>query len=239
MQRYFGSIIGKQVLLSDEDAKHLVKVMRANPGEQIEIVNEGTAYLAEIKNTHPLTIEILSRIKEKRELENEVILIAALIKGDKLDYVLQKATELGVREIVLLSSERTIVKAKDFDSSRKLERYRRILKEAAMQSHRSTIPDLYRLITVDQLKTIKADVKMIAYEGEAGSTKSLWNAMKQIEKGNKIAVVIGPEGGFSEKEVNKAIKAGYTPVSLGHRILRAETASIYTLSVLSAYLEKK
>lgn len=239
MQRYFGSIIGKSVLLSEDDAKHLVKVMRAEIGEQIEIVNEKIVYLAEIKSVRPLEIEILSRIKEKHELPNDIILIASLIKGDKLDFVLQKATELGVREIVLLSTERTIVKAKDFNSSKKLERYHRILKEASMQSHRSTIPDLYRLITLDQLKTVKADVKMIAYEEEAGSTKSLWNVLKTIDSESKVAVMIGPEGGFSQKEVNKAIKAGYTPVSLGKRILRAETASIYTLSVLASYLERK
>lgn len=239
MQRYFGSIIGNGVLLSEEDAYHLTKVMRVRVNEQIEVVNDNQAYLATVTSVKPLQIEVVSRIKEKRELDNDIILVCSLIKGDKLDFVLQKATEIGVKEIVLLSTDRTVVKTKDFDSSKKLERYKRILKEAAMQSHRNCIPELYRLITVDELKSVAADVKMIAYEKEAGNTKSLWNVIKSIEKNQRVAVMIGPEGGFSEKEVNKAIKAGYVPVSLGYRVLRAETASIYALSVLSAYLERK
>lgn len=239
MQRYFGSIIGNGVLLSEEDAYHLMKVMRVRVNEQIEVVNDNQAYLATVTSVKPLQIEVVSRIKEKRELDNDIILVCSLIKGDKLDFVLQKATEIGVKEIVLLSTDRTVVKTKDFDSSKKLERYKRILKEAAMQSHRNRIPELYRLITVDELKSVAADVKMIAYEKEAGTTKSLWNAIKSIEKNQRVAVMIGPEGGFSEKEVKKAMKTGYVPVSLGYRVLRAETASIYALSVLSAYLERK
>ena len=239
MQRYFGSIIGEHALLSDEDAYHLVKVMRARKGEEIEIVNDGVAYEAKIKEVKPLVIQVLGRIKEKRELPNDIILICALIKGDKLDFVLQKATELGVKEIVLLSSERTIVKARDFDNSKKLERYHKILREAAMQSHRNIIPELYRLITFDQLKAVSADKKIMAYEGEAGDTKSFWTSIKSIGSHDRIALLIGPEGGFAPKEVTKAKSCGYDIVSLGNRVLRAETASIYALSVLSCYLERK
>ena len=239
MQRYFGSIIGKHVLLSEEDAYHLTRVMRARKGDKIEVVNEGIAYLAKVSEVKPLSIDVLERIKEKRELSNDITLVCALIKGDKLDYVLQKATEIGVSEIVLLSTERTVVKLKEFSTAKKLERYHKILKEAAMQSHRNRIPDLYRAITMDQLKTIGATKKIIAYEGEAGNTKSFWNAVKSIENNDRVALVIGPEGGFTPNEVKKAKAAGYEVVSLGNRILRAETASIYALSVISCYLERK
>ena len=239
MQRYFASIIGTNVLLTEEDAFHLTKVIRVRKGEKIEVVNDNIPYLCEVVEVKPLTIKVLEKIKEVRELHNHVTLICALIKGDKLDFVLQKATEIGVKEIVLISTERTVVKAANYNSAKKLTRYHKILREAAMQSHRSRIPELYRCIDMSKLSTIRADKKIIAYEGEAGNTKSFWNALKGIEPKDRIAILVGPEGGFSPIEVKKAEASGYVPVSLGNRILRAETASIYALSVLSCYLERK
>ena len=239
MQRYFGSIIGKQVLLTEEDQYHVTKVMRMRPCDQIEVVSDGIAFLCNIKNIKPLEIEMIRPIHEKRELDTDVILIAALLKGDKFDFMLQKATELGVSEIVLVSTERTIVRTDDYNSAKKLERYRRILKEAAEQSHRTRIPDLYRFITLGDLNQIKADVKMIAYEDVAGNTKSFWNELKKSQPGQKIAVLIGPEGGFSKREVEIAENFGFAKVSLGNRILRGETASLYALSVIASYIERK
>lgn len=239
MQRYFASVIGTNVLLSEEDAFHLTKVMRARKGEEIEVVNEDIPYLCKITELKPLTIKVVEKIKEKRELPNDVTLICALIKGDRLDFVLQKATEIGVKEIVLITTDRTVVKPNSFNTSKKLERYHKILREASMQSHRNKIPELYRLIDMSKLSTVRADRKIIAYEGEVGNTKSFWDALKGIQPKEKIAILIGPEGGFSPIEVKKAQASGYVPVSLGNRILRAETASIYALSVLSCYLERK
>ena len=239
MQRYFGSIVERKVLLSDDDIHHLLKVMRARVDEEIEVVSDEIPFLCVIKSIKPLEIVVKRQIHEKRELESNVTLICALLKGDKLDYVLQKATEIGVYEIVLLSSDRTVVRTKDYDTSKKLARYNRILKEAAEQSHRSRIPLMYRLISMHELNKIKADVKMIAYEQDAGKTDSFFSEIKKINKGDKVAIVIGPEGGFTENEINMANEDGFVNVSLGRRILRAETASIYALSVISASLERK
>ena len=239
MQRYFGSIVDRKALLDSEDVYHLLKVMRMRVNDEIEVVSDEIPFLCVIKSIKPLEIVVKKQIHEKRELDNKVTLICALLKGDKLNFVLQKATELGVYEIVLLSSDRTIVKSKEFDSSRKLDRYNRILKEASEQCHRSKIPLMYRLISIDELGKIKGDVKMIAYEQEAGKTDSLFSEIKKINKDDRVNVVIGPEGGFSEQEVEIAKGYGYVPVSLGRRILRAETASIYALSVISACLERK
>ncbi len=239
MQRYFGSIVEKRVLLERDDVFHLTKVMRARVNEDIEVVADEIPFLCTIKSLKPLEIVVKKQIHEKRELDNNITLICALLKGDKLNFVLQKATELGVYEIVLLSTDRTIVKSKDFDTSKKLERYNRILKEASEQSHRSRIPLMYRLINIDELGKIKGDIKMIAYEEEAGKTDSFFSQIKKINKGDKVSIIIGPEGGFNEEEVETAKKMGYVPVSLGRRILRAETASIYALSVISASLERK
>ena len=239
MQRYFGKIIGRQVLLEDNDIFHLTRVMRAKVGEKIEVVNEGVVYLAQINRFKPLEIDVVRRLKENNELPNNIILIAALLKGEKMDLVLQKATELGVSEIVLLQTERTIVKFKKDEKEVKMKRFNLILKEAAEQSRRSIVPHLFRVITLDHLSDIDADVKMIAYEEEAGPTNSFNKIVDAIKPGQKIAVLIGPEGGFAEHEVEIALHHGFKKVSLGKRILRAETASFYALSVISNYLERK
>ena len=239
MQRYFGKIIGRQVLLEDDDVFHLTRVMRAKVGDKIEVVNEGVVYVAQINRFKPLEIDVMRRLKENNELPNNVVLIASLLKGDKMDLVLQKATELGVSEIVLLETERTVVKFKKDDRELKIERFNKILKEAAEQSRRSVIPHLFRIITFDQLRDIDANVKMIAYEEEAGATNSFNKIVDSIKPGQKVAVLIGPEGGFAEHEVEIAMHNGYKKVSLGKRILRAETASFYALSVIANRLEKK
>ena len=239
MQRYFGKIIGRQVLLEDDDVFHLTRVMRAKVGDKIEVVNEGVVYLAQINCFKPLEIDVVRRLKENNELPNNVILIASLLKGDKMDLVLQKATELGVSEIVLLETERTVVKFKKDDREVKIERFNKILKEAAEQSRRSVIPHLFRIIDFDRLHDIEADVKMIAYEEESGPTNSFNKVVDSIKPGQKVAVLIGPEGGFAEHEVEIAMHNGYKKVSLGKRILRAETATFYALSVIANRLEKK
>jgi len=239
MQRYFGKIMNDQVLLEDTDQFHLVKVMRVRAGEQIEVVADDKLFICDVKSVKPLSIEVNHQAKENNELRNDIILIVSLIKGEKLDFVIQKATELGVEEIVLLQTERSVVKIRAFDKDYKVERFNRIIKEAAEQSKRTRLPLMYRILNFDELHEIEADVKLIAYEGEQGDTSSLFTAMKQIDDDSKIAVLIGPEGGFSKNEVREANERGFQNVSLGRRILRAETASLYTMSVLASYLERK
>ena len=239
MQRYFGRILERQAVLKDDDIFHLTRVMRAKVGEQIEVVNDGSVYLCQISRFKPLQIDVIRRLRENNELPNKVVLIASLLKGDKMDFVLQKATELGVDEIVLLETSRTVVKFKKDDREIKLERFNKILKEAAEQSKRNSIPHLYRIIDFDRLHDVEADLKLIAYEQEAGSTNSFNKYIESIKPGQKVAILIGPEGGFSDHEVLIATKLGYKKVSLGKRILRAETASLYALSVIGNYLEKK
>ena len=240
MQRYFGNIIEKQVVLSEEDIRHLTKVMRARQGEKIEVVCDEQVFLAQIESLRPLKIMVLDRIKEDNELKNKVILIVSLLKGEKMDLVLQKATELGVFEIVLLETERCVAKIKKDDVAFKLQRYQKILKEASEQSKRRRIPNLYRVVNFKTLKDVKADIKMIAYEEAKGKTKSFFARLNEVENDKQvIAVMVGPEGGFSEEEVKKANELGYTNISLGKRILRAETACLYVMSVISSILEKK
>ena len=239
MQRYFGQIITNQVLLGDDDIFHLTKVMRARVGDQIEVVSNEMVFLCQVNKVKPLEIDVIKQIKENHELKNQVILMAAMIKGEKMDFLLQKATELGVGEIILLQTERTIVKIKPAEKDLKLERYRRILKEAAEQCKRTRIPMLYRVLDMNHIKDVDAQVRMIAYEEESGATESFNSIVRSIKDKQKVAIIVGPEGGFSRNEVDIAIEAGYKPVSLGKRILRAETASFYALSVIANHLERK
>lgn len=239
MQRYFGKIVGTQVLLEDDDIFHLTRVMRAKVGEQIQVVTDGKVFLCQVNRFKPLEIDVVRRLNENNELPNRVILIASLIKGDKMDLVLQKATELGADEIVLLQTSRTVVKIKSDEKDAKLERLNKILKEAAEQSRRCKIPTLDHIIQFSQLKDIDADVKMIAYEGEEGPSSSFKKIVESIKPNQSIAVLIGPEGGFDIKEVQYAQDLGFKKISLGRRILRAETATFYALSVIGNYLERK
>ncbi|MFA5481081.1 MAG: RsmE family RNA methyltransferase, partial [Bacilli bacterium] len=140
MQRYFGEVLEGRVILSENDVFHLVKVMRCKIGTEIEIVSDGRVFLARVEQVKPLLIKVLKSIKENTELPSDIVLILAALKGDKNDIVLQKATELGVREIDIFFSERTIVKLKPSECDGKLSRYRRIVKEASEQSRRSRIP---------------------------------------------------------------------------------------------------
>lgn len=234
MQRYFGQLDKGQIILSSDDIFHLTRVMRAKPGTQIEVVVNHKVLLCKTSNFNPLKIEIVEELKEDNELPNNVILIASLLKGEHMDLVLQKATELGVSEIILLETERTIAKVKD---KSKLERFNKILKEASEQSKRTSIPVLEKVIKIDDLCKIDADIKLIAYEGEQRSSMSFASKIKDVKKNQRIAIVIGPEGGFSLDEVKKANNLGFVSVGLGKRILRAETASFYVLSVIANELE--
>ena len=239
MQRYFARIVDRQAILEEDDVFHLTRVMRAKVGDNIEIVSDGSLYLAEITHFRPLEITLVRKLRENNELPNYVILIASLLKGEKMDFVLQKATELGVSEIVLLQSERSVVKFKREEKDVKFERFNKILKEAAEQSKRTKIPTLLRLNDIYHLNTIDADVKLIAYEEMEGPTTTFLKYVENIKPKQKVAIVIGPEGGFSNKEIYAATECGYKKVSLGRRILRAETASLYALSVIANQLEKK
>lgn len=239
MQRYFGRKLHDDIILEDDDIYHLTKVMRARKGENIEVVADETTFLCEVVSLKPVRIIAKKVIKEDNELPNYVILAACLLKGDKMDFVLQKATELGVSEIILLTSERTIIKIKNQQKDLKLGRYQKILKEAAEQSKRSKIPLINRIISFDRINEIEANVKLIAFEGTKNSLAAFDKKISGIKPNKKIAVIIGPEGGFSLGEVEFAKNHGFTPIGLGSRILRAETASIYALSVIANKLEEK
>ena len=237
MQRYFAHLIDEETLaLNKEDEHHLLHVMRMRKDDEIEVVIDGHLFLCRIKSTNPLDIYPVHEIKSDVELEEDVTLLFALTKGDKTDLVVQKATELGVKNIALIQSERTVVRYEEKDIEKKCQRYQKIMKEASEQSHRLVVPTLLGILNLKNLpKEAFSDLNYVAYEKDAGDTSQ---SFKNFAKGRSITILVGPEGGFSEDEINALTKQGFIRTSLGKRILRAETAAIYALSVIGYLLEK-
>lgn len=237
MQRYFASINNKQVILKQDDVFHLTKVMRMGINDNIEIVDENhQAYLAIIKSINPLLIEIQEPILKQSELAEDVTLFFGLAKSDKIELVIQKATELGVKKIILFQGKRSVVKFEQKDFERKLPRYSSIAKEAAEQCHREYIPSIEYRKSISEIKNDLCEVNLFAYELDAGKTNSFDEIFKQKHK--SLSVIIGPEGGFDSSEAEELNKLGFKNISLGKRILRCETAAIYALSVIAFNLEK-
>ena len=247
MQRYFlknHQFQAKQVRITDEDAHHIARVMRMEVGERIIVCNEDKeCYYLTITAVTPdeVTGEIGEAIESDTELPIEVTIAQGLPKGDKFEWVIQKATECGASEFIPLNMERSVVKLDAKKASKKVERWNKIAKEAAEQSHRQMVPTVTDVYTFKQLldRASQYDVCLFAYEETAkqGQLAQLKQSLREIQTNGKMLVVVGPEGGISEKEETLLLQLGFKPCALGPRILRTETAPIYILSAISYALE--
>lgn len=233
MQRYFVTINDGFASFSKEDSHHFLNVMRGKKGDIIEVINEGKIYRAVIECVDPLRAKIASEIEEERENPFKLILAFSLLKKGNDELVMQKCTELGAYSFIPFVSSRTIIRVDESDKKKKNERFSKIIKEAAMQSKRATIPAISSILSFGELLNVEADIKLIAYEDEALNGKHLSEHIKNMDESKTCLVIVGPEGGFSKEEVDKAIACGFKPISLGKRILRAETASIYVSTLFS------
>ena len=227
MTRYFARISGEHALLSTSDEHHLLHVLRARVGTKIEVVHQAGLYLCEVVALKPLLIEIRNH-QATGESQFKLTLIYGLPKGEKIDFVIQKATELGVHHIVLVPTARSIVKWAESDVARKMTRYETIVKEAAQQSRRHVLPELSFASSINEVWQFEFDKKLIASEYEVG--KLPFNVSLSASK--NIAILVGPEGGFDKSEIESAIASGYEPISLGRHILRSETAAIAALAMI-------
>ncbi|MEY3691912.1 MAG: hypothetical protein RLZZ388_83 [Bacillota bacterium] len=218
-----------RVILSADDEHHLVNVLRVLPGEKIELLIAGKVFLGVVQKTKPLQIEKLDHIDASHELPIRITLIYPVVKGEKMDWVVQKATELGVDELIPCSSERSVVHWDQHDLEKKWVRFQRIIKEATLQSKRETLMKMNRYINLSDAFKLDFSSKWIASESHVQS--SIPNSLK-FNKGSTISLVVGPEGGLSTNELTLAQTNGYQPFSLGPSILRSETAVIAALSIL-------
>ena len=229
MQRYM--VTNKELKLDDTDINHIINVMRMKQNDKFQIVYDNVLYTCNITNIEKRKVdyEIIKKEEIKSNKTHKVIIACSLIKEQKMDFILQKATELGVNEIVLYKSKRSIIPFEVCKEKRKMERWLKICKEASEQSKRQTIPS----ITIADLKMIKEldGLKLICSTVE--SENNLKKVLQSNQKCAKINVVVGPEGGFDPKEEQDFIKLGFIPVTLGKTILRVETVPIVFLGIVN------
>lgn len=238
------AIVGNTIHITGGDVNHIKNVLRMHIGEELAVSNgmDGKEYRCGI--TSMTEDEILCELyfvkEEAVELASRITLFQGLPKSDKMELIIQKAIELGVFEIVPVVTERTIVKLDPKKEKSKLGRWQGIAEAAAKQSKRGIIPAVHAPVRFqDALKLAeKLDSKVIPYE-LAEDMEYTREVFSKIMPGQSIGVFIGPEGGFSEKEIAMAKQAGVHPITLGRRILRTETAGITVLSILMYLLEDR
>lgn len=229
MQRYF--IKNKDMLLEESDIKHIKKVMRMNINDKIEVVYNNKLHICEITSLEPFNIKVIEKLDEDKKTKIELIVAVALVKEQKMDLILQKLTELGVSRIIPVSMERSIVKLDKERFNKKKVRWESICKEASEQSKRTNIPIIEDIKSIKDLTKEDADLKLVASTKE--KEKLLNYYLQSIEDCAKIIMVIGPEGGISDKEEDILVSNGYNRVSFGNLIFRVETATIYVASIIN------
>ena len=245
MPRFFVTstqIDGETVTVLGEDAHHISRSLRLAAGEQITVCDMSrTEYLCELTDFLPdrVLARILSTSPSDTEPPVRVTLYQALPKGDKLDTVIQKAVECGVSCIVPFESERCVVRMKADSEERKTERRRRIAAEAAKQCGRGILPDVVPTISFAEMidKASGADAVLFCYEGDG--TRPIGQLLTELAlpKDAEIALIIGSEGGFSQKEAGVAAEQGFCMTGLGKRILRTETAPLFALACIACHFE--
>lgn len=231
MQRYFAQEkIQDTFILKNEDLYHIKTVMRMSDSDKIEVVYDKKVYLCHLEN---ISKDIIVRIEE--ELPSEVgrgpriVFIIPFLKEQKMDFIFQKATELGVDEFIVVPTERSMVKIEEKKEDSKIERWSRICKEAAEQSMRNVIP-IVRIEREKEKLGLLEGVKLICSTQE--KEKTIKNILKNTSICDTINMMIGPEGGFSSKEELYFEKKGYEKISLGTSIMRVETVPIFLSSII-------
>lgn len=210
MQRYF--IKNKDMLLEESDIRHIKKVMRMNINDKIEVVYNNKLHICEITSLEPFNIKVIEKLDEDKKTKIELTVAVALVKEQKMDLILQKLTELGVSRIIPVSMERSIVKLDKERFNKKKVRWESICKEASEQSKRTNIPIIEDIKSIKDLTKEDADLKLVASTKE--KEKLLNYYLQSIEDCAKIIMVIGPEGGISDKEEDILVSNGYNKVSL-------------------------
>jgi 16S rRNA (uracil1498-N3)-methyltransferase len=226
---------GDDYIFTKEQAHHARDVVRLSH-ETVRLVYDGRGYFADCyRQGNDFVGHVLSEDPETHELDEKITLAAALIRREKFELVLQKAAEMGVSRIVPFESSRCVVHARSDRSEKQLARWREIVSEAARQCKRSRIPEVVSPVSFGDLGEYRSDINAAAYE-KAGVDAPHLSAL--FEKGKSVTVVIGPEGGFSEAEADQLQGQSFIPVTLGSRILRAETAAMYACAVLAECSER-
>lgn len=227
-------------ILNNDDTHHILNVMRMKNNDEIIVNYQNIFYLCNLIINNQKVYAIKNKELEiNNELPCSINLIYGIPKGEKLDLVIQKSVELGVSNIYLWQSERSIVKFEENKIENKIIRFNKIIKEAGEQSHRNKLPKIHVLVGLKEIIKIKGDINLLAYEEESCNNQSkLFNLLNTNLKNKIINIIVGPEGGISNKEVKFLSESNYQCVSLGKRILRSETACINFLSIIAFMAER-
>ena len=221
-------------IIEGEDVKHISRVLRCKENDKLEVCDmDNNEYICEIReiNKDNILLDIIEKVNIKRESSLKVKLYQGMPKGTKMELILQKLTEIGVDEIVLVQTKRSVTKIDNKKEDKKIERWERIIYEAAKQSKRGKIPTLRGVLSFNEaLKDMENnDLNLCPYENER--TISIKEGLKNSSP-NTVGIFVGPEGGFEEDEIEKIQNIDGKVVSLGPRILRTETASVVASSIV-------
>ena len=221
-------------IIEGEDVKHISRVLRCKENDKLEVCDmDNNEYICEIReiNKDNILLDIIEKVNIKRESSLKVKLYQGMPKGTKMELILQKLTEIGVDEIVLVQTKRSVTKIDNKKEDKKIERWERVIYEAAKQSKRGKIPTLRGVLSFKEaLKDMENnDLNLCPYENER--TISIKECLKDVNA-NTIGIFVGPEGGFEEDEIEKIQDMDGKVVSLGPRILRTETASVVASSIV-------
>ena len=249
MQQYFLNeelSVDSTYELSEDDSNHIVRIMRKKINDKVYVVfNNEIKYICNIidNNVDKVLITPYEQVDGSNELPIKITVAIPPLKNDKIEYLIQKITELGVSNIVLFNSERNIAKIKKDKVDSKLNRWNKIIKEAAEQSKRNIIPDITYVDSLGDLIKFSEnyDYKVVAYEKESVNEDNI-NLKKLLTSDlndKDVIAVFGSEGGLSEKEIDSLIDGEFDVIGLGKRILRAETAPLYFVSCVSYFSEFK
>ena len=229
----------KEIWITGSDVNHIKNVLRKKIDDKINICNSDTQknYECVIKNIeeNKIVCKILDEVKSLAESNLNITIFQGLPKSDKMELIIQKATELGVKTIVPVITKRTVIKLKDKDKQNKVDRWRKIAEVAAKQSGRDIIPTIENIINIADIKFDEFDKIFVLYENE--EKISIKDEIEQLKNDNKeelnIGIVIGPEGGFAESEIEQLrLNQNVSVVTLVKRILRTETVALVVSRIL-------
>lgn len=229
MQRYFA--INSNLDLELSDIHHIKTVMRMKVSDKIEVVYDRKLYICEITEINE---NIQFRVISEKENNNDNINISiafSLLNEQKMDYILQKGTELGASKFIPFESVRSVIKYKKEKGSKKLDRWSKICKEASEQSKRFDIPIVSEPLSLKELVKLDYNVKLLCTLNE--NSVNIKKVLQNLSKYDNMMLVIGPEGGFAKEEEQFMIDNGFKCISLGRNVLRAETAPLFALSVIN------
>lgn len=235
-------IQGTRIVITGNDVNHIKNVLRMKKGEEIAVSNgvDGKEYRCGIEELSET--EIICSLRFIRlaalELPSRVYLFQSLPKADKMEFIIQKAVELGAYAVVPVATARTVVKLDEKKEKARLLRWQKIAEAAAKQSKRGLIPEIKPVMNMKEALACSrcCNIRLIPYELAEGMERTR-NIMEGLKPGEDIAIFIGPEGGFEESEIALARADGVIPITLGRRILRTETAGMTVLSWIMYQLE--